>query len=174
MPNQITLPRVLHGFDLAFNGNNYAGTCESFTLPANNPLFEALNAGGLLRPIQVKVGYEEDWEVSWDNKGLDMGLLTATECAVDGQEVIIWGALKDSDDCAVIPARFVFTGQLKEHTPGESKKNELGDGTSRFQVVKAEYYINDQEVLMFDALNYVHRVNGEDQVSGMLKALGRA
>lgn len=170
----IVLPRVLSGFDVLFNGDNYAGRCEEFTLPKNAPLFEVLNAGGLLRPLKINVGFEEDWTVSFMIKDLNMDLLSHGSCEVNGNEIVIFGALKDADGCEVIPLRCAFTGQLASYEQNTLKKNELSEGTAEFQCTKVEYYIAGKEVFFMDSLNYIYRVNGEDQLKGMLQALGRA
>lgn len=167
------LPTRLSHFDLYVDGMNYSGKCESFTLPQNAKEFETLNAGGLSRPIQIPVGYSEEWQVSFSTKGLDLSLLTSDECAINSQSIIIRGSLDLADSCEALPFKAMFTGQLASYDGGENAKNGLAEGEAVFNVISAEYELNGEQIYYEHALNMIRIVNGKDLLAEKRRHLGR-
>lgn len=170
---ELTLPSKLSHFDIYFNGSNYGGKCESFTLPTNAKEFETLTAGGLSRPIKIPVGYNEDFTVQFSVKGLDLGLLIEDTCGINEQTIIIRGSLEVADSCEAVPFKGIFTGQLAEYDGGAVTTNELGDGEATFNLVSAEYVLNGEEIYYEHALNMVRRINGVDKLAAKRAHLGR-
>ncbi|TIU89165.1 MAG: phage tail protein, partial [Mesorhizobium sp.] len=52
------LPRQLKAFNLYFDGDSYAGRCNSITLPAITLLMEEHRAGGMDAPKKLELGME--------------------------------------------------------------------------------------------------------------------
>lgn len=171
--NNIVLPRVLMGFDIIFNGENYGGKCEKFKLPKNSPILEELKAGGFTRGLKVKVGESGDWSAEFTTKGLDLGLLISETCTPDGQEIMIFGSLKDGDSCNEVPFKATLWGQIEESDPGDSSTSELGENSVTFAVARLEYKLDGKEIYYEDIMNMVRRINGVDVLEKRRNNLAR-
>lgn len=169
----IVLPKILMGFDVVFNGEDYAGKCEKFKLPKNSPILEVLKAGGFTRGLKVKVGESEDWSAEFTTKGLDLGLLTSNSCTPDDQIIKIYGSLKDGDSCNESAFEATFWGQIEEADPGESSTGELGENSVKFAPARIEYKLNGVEIYYEDIMGMVRRINGVDVLEQRRNNLAR-
>lgn len=167
------LPRILKGFDLYMNGNNYAGVCDKFTLPKNAPKLEELNAGGLSRPLKVNVGFESDWDLTFSAKGLDLDLLILGDCTIDGNEVMILGSVSEGDSCTEHEFKAYFWGQIAESDAGDLENNALSNNDITFAVARVQYFLDGKEIYFEDPMNMIRRINGKDVLEQRRRNLGR-
>lgn len=168
------LPMILMAFNVMFNGQDYAGKVKKFKLPKNSPILEELKAGGFTRGLKVKVGENADWSCEFTTAGLDMDLLTSDSCTPDGQEVMIFGSLKEGDSCNEVPFQATFWGQIEEVDLGDGETGTLGENSVQFACARVEYKLNGQEIFFEDIMGMVRRINGVDVLAKRRQNLAMA
>lgn len=77
-----------------------------------------------------------------------------------------YSALQVTDDATgireSIPYRINFLGQTKNFTLGSLEQGKKHSNEVELELTRLEIILDDQEKLLIDKLNFIHRVNGTD------------
>ncbi|MCP1116936.1 phage major tail tube protein [Robbsia andropogonis] len=166
------MPRVLKGFNLFHNAVNFTCQTKEITLPKLSRKMEEYQGGGMSGPIQIDYG-QEAIQLEWTCAGFVRDVIAQYGITKhDGVLLRFAGGYQAEDTDAFDSVEIVVKGRHKEIDLGSAKAREQSD----FKVTTvASYYklsVNGEELLEFDFVNMVERINGNDVLAGLRKAIG--
>lgn len=163
------LPRQLKAFNLYYDGVDYAGRCDSITLPSLTFLMEDHRAGGMDGTKKLEMGMEA-MTCSLIMADYDPRLMSLV--GVDGVALTARGALQAQGKAAepvVINMRgMLATAEFSEWKPGTKSTKTLTYELDYFRYRQAEV-----EYVEIDIINMVRRFGGIDQLASQRAAIGR-
>jgi len=167
------LPDFVKQATMIADGYGKMGTLENVQLPKLVSKMEDWRGGGMIGDIEVELGFEK-MEFPFKVGGMDrqlIGLWGLKTGAVKPFQILSHAVAEDSDKSIGISA--YIRGRLKEVEFDEFKAG--GSPSMLSGVVAMHYYrllIDDQEVIEYDPINLVLKINGEDQIADMRANLG--
>lgn len=166
------MPRKLKGFNLFQNGENFVGQVTEVTLPKLTRKMEDWQGGGMSGPIKVDFG-QEGIQLEWTCGGFMRAVLGQYGITKhDGVLLRFAGGYQSEDSTAVDSVEIVVKGRHSEIEPGTAKAKE----DTAFKVTTvASYYklsINGEDVIEIDFINMIEKINGDDLLAALRKAIG--
>lgn len=166
------MPRKLKGFNLFQNGENFVGQVTEVTLPKLTRKMEDWQGGGMSGPIKVDFG-QEGIQLEWTCGGFMRAVLGQYGITKhDGVLLRFAGGYQAEDSTAVDSVEIVVKGRHSEIEPGTAKAKE----DTAFKVTTvASYYklsINGEDVIEIDFINMIEKINGNDLLAALRKAIG--
>lgn len=162
------LPRQVKAFNLYFDGNSYAGRCDSLTLPTITMLMEEHRAGGMDAPKKLELGMEA-MTATIILSDYDPAIISLI--GVDNVPLTARGALQAQGKAAeavVINMRGMLgTTEFSEWKPGTKSTKTL-----TFELDYFRYRQVDVELMEIDIINMVRRIGGVDQLATQRNAIG--
>lgn len=159
------LPRILKGFNLYLDGENFIGRIETVKLPDLNIKAEGYQGGGMDAEVELDMGMEKiDVQFTLAERTpsvvKQLGLLTAD------RQLVIRGALQRQGEAAV-PITVRMQGGIKTLGGDDLKQGARGN----LQVtMNCNSYIEEQngeELVNIDILNFKRVIGGVDQLASM-------
>lgn len=170
----MALPSVLKNFNVFNEGVSHMGLVEEIKLPDLKRKMEKFRGGGMDGEVDVDLG-QEALEAESTYGGIMPDILKQYGCVgVAGKMLRFAGAYVADDTCETQAVEVVMRGRHTEISPGSAK----GGDKNKF-VVKSSlsYYklsIGGKEVIEIDLLNFIFKVDGNDQLEAQRKAIGLA
>lgn len=166
------MPRKLKGFNLFQNGENFVGQVTEVTLPKLTRKMEDWQGGGMSGPIKVDFG-QEGIQLEWTCGGFMRAVLGQYGITKhDGVLLRFAGGYQAEDSTAVDSVEIVVKGRHSEIEPGTARAKE----DTAFKVTTvASYYklsINGEDVIEIDFINMIEKINGNDLLAALRKAIG--
>lgn len=166
------MPRKLKGFNLFQNGENFVGQVTEVTLPKLTRKMEDWQGGGMSGPIKVDFG-QEGIQLEWTCGGFMRAVLGQYGITKhDGVLLRFAGGYQSEDSTTVDSVEIVVKGRHSEIEPGTAKAKE----DTAFKVTTvASYYklsINGEDVIEIDFINMIEKINGNDLLAALRKAIG--
>ncbi|RWC28170.1 MAG: phage major tail tube protein [Mesorhizobium sp.] len=162
------LPRQLKAFNLYFDGDSYAGRCDSITLPAITLLMEEHRAGGMDAPKKLELGMEA-MTASIILSDYDPRIISLI--GVDNVPLTARGALqaqgKNAEAVVVNMRGMLAVTEFSEWKPGTKSTKTLTYELDYFRYRQA-----DVEYMEIDIINMVRRIGGVDQLATQRNAIG--
>lgn len=166
------LPRKLKACNLFNDGASYMGQVAEVNLPKLTRKMEEWRGGGMHAPIKADMG-QEAMSMDWTCGGIMRDVLGQFGTLKhDGVLLRFAGGYQSEDSDTPDAVEVVVRGRHSEIDPGSSKP---GDDTSFKVTTEVSYYkltINGEEVIEIDVMNMVEKVNGEDHLAKLRKAIG--
>ena len=157
------------------NGNDFLGIA-TIELPEVSYITETLNGTGLAGEIESPViGLTQSMTTKLTFTGptheyydvLDWTQTQFYECYIAQQQSDPTTGLRDS-----IPTRVNFSGRVKSSTLGSLEQGKKRGNEMEFEVTRLELYLDDEEKLIVDKLNFIFRVNGDDKLASVRQQMG--
>lgn len=166
------MPRKLKGFNLFQNGENFVGQVTEVTLPKLTRKMEDWQGAGMSGPIKVDFG-QEGIQLEWTCGGFMRAVLGQYGITKhDGVLLRFAGGYQAEDSTAVDSVEIVVKGRHSEIEPGTARAKE----DTAFKVTTvASYYklsINGEDVIEIDFINMIEKINGNDLLAALRKAIG--
>ncbi|TIM41736.1 MAG: phage major tail tube protein [Mesorhizobium sp.] len=162
------LPRQLKAFNLYFDGDSYAGRCDSITLPTITMLTEEHRAGGMDAPKKLEMGMEA-MTSSIILSDYDPRIISLI--GVDNVPLTARGALqaqgKNAEAVVVNMRGMLAVTEFSEWKPGTKSTKTLTYELDYFRYRQA-----DVEYVEIDIINMVRRIGGVDQLATQRNAIG--
>ncbi|QKC90008.1 phage major tail tube protein [Mesorhizobium sp. NZP2234] len=162
------LPRQLKAFNLYYDGNSFAGRCDSITPPTLTLLLEEHRAGGMDGPKKLDMGMEA-MTATLVISDYDPRLVSLF--GVDNVPLVARGAVQAQGKAAepvVLNMRGMLTAmELSEWKPGSKSLKTLTYELDYFRYRQA-----DVEYMEIDIINMVRRIGGVDQLASQRTAIG--
>ena len=161
--------------------DNTDGTADlmgtsSIDLPDVEYMTQDIKGAGILGELSVPIlGHTSDLTCTlhWRTIHNDLTKLSAPRAHI----LDLRGAIQNYDAgtglLAVSPVVIVFRGLPHKRTLGKFEPGELTDSENEFGIDYLKITVDDEEVIEFDKLNYIFRVNGTDYMSDVKTAVGR-
>ncbi|RWF64955.1 phage major tail tube protein [Mesorhizobium sp.] len=162
------LPRQLKAFNLYFDGNSYAGRCDSITLPKIALTTEDHRAGGMDAPKKLELGMEA-LTASITLSDYDPAIISLI--GLDGIALVARGAVQRQGAAAeavVVNMR----GMLTETEFSEWKPGGKSTKTLTYELDYFRYRQVDVEYVEIDIINMVRKIGGVDQLATQRAAIG--
>jgi len=166
------MPSKLKGFNLFQNGENFVGKVAEVTLPKLTRKMEDYQGGGMSGPIKIDFG-QEGIQLEWTCGGLMKSVLQQYGVTKhDGVLLRFAGGYQSEDSTDVDAVEIIIKGRHSEIDPGTAKAKE----DTAFKVTSvASYYklsINGDDIIEIDFINMIEKVNGNDLLAALRKAIG--
>ena len=166
------LPSKLKNFNVFNDGESYMGKVGEAVLPKLTRKMEEWRGGGMNGPVQMDFGTEA-LEMECTYGGLMRRVLQQYgHKRHDGVMLRFAGAYTAEDADQVDAVEVVVRGRYKEIDFGTGK---AGDDTAFKTVLAVSYYkltINGEVLIEIDIMNLVEKVNGQDLLADIRRALG--
>ena len=164
------LPRILKGFALYVDGENFIGRCETVKLPDLNLKTEAYRAGGMDAEVDQDMGMEK-LDVQFTLAEYSPAIIKKFGLFSADKQIVLRGGIQRQGEAA-IPVVIRLQGGIKQLTRDDWKQGEKG---SMQCTANCNSYIETQggeELVNIDILNYKRVIGGVDQLASMRAALG--
>jgi P2 family phage contractile tail tube protein len=119
------------------------------------------------------IGQTDPMSIAFQFRGLSreiMDLLDFTNNLIELRPVVQTRTLGGVPELA--GWKHVISGQVKSLNAGTIAPNSTQDVNVEMAVYRWEAFENGQSVLEIDKLNFIHKVNGVDQMAALRKAMG--
>lgn len=166
------LPSKLKGFNVFDGGVSYMGQVAEVVLPKLSRKMEAWRAGGMNGSIDIDFGNEAiEMECTYGGLMKDV-LKQYGHKKHDGVMLRFAGGYQAEDSDDVDAVEVVVRGRYKEIDFGTAKG---GDDTTFKTMCSVSYYkltINGADVIEIDIMNMVEKIDGDDILAKLRRALG--
>jgi uncharacterized protein len=166
------MPRKLKQFNVFHNGESFVGQVAELTLPKLTRKMEDWQGGGMSGAVKIDLG-QEPIQLEWTCGGFMRPVLAQYGITThDGVLLRFSGAYQAEDSAGVDSVEIVVRGRHSEIEPGTAK---LREDTAFKVTTVASYYklsINGEDLLEFDFMNSVEKINGKDLLAALRKASG--
>jgi len=170
------IPIKLTGMKVYQEGSNNDFATGDITLPSLTSMTDSLTGAGILGTADIPAdGHFESMElgITWRTINRDVFNLMGSSAGLE-----IRGAFSGWDNAKTAmeytPIKIVVRGMSKGVDLGTLSQNAATDTTSTIEVIYIKIFIDGQAVLEFDRFNYLYRINGQDALLDVRKALGLA
>ena len=175
MAKSVLLPEANIAFRVYNNNNSFLGLA-TLELPDIQYMTETLNGAGLLGEIETPViGLTQSMTVKMTMTSanhivfdtMDWTESRLYECYSSEQVGNTTDAKRKE-----VSYRINFAGRVKGHTLGSLELGKKHENELEFEVFRLEVFWDNQEKLVIDKMNFIHRVNGTDLMAGTRNNLG--
>ncbi|WP_211746420.1 phage major tail tube protein [Paenibacillus sp. Marseille-Q4541] len=174
MTNKI--PIKLSGMNVFKEGSNNSFAVVDLTLPSLTLMTDSVSGAGILGTVDVPAeGHFESMElgITWRTIDKDMFSLMGSSAGLE-----VRGAFSGWDNAKTAtvytPIKVVVRGMSKGVDLGTLAQNATTDSTNNIEVIYIKIFLDGQAALEFDRFNYIYRLNGQDMLADVRKALGLA
>lgn len=168
------LPSNLKNFNLYADGESLMGVAEEITLPKLARKMDEYEAAGMAGPIDIDMGAEK-MVLEWTCAGLVFSAIKQFGAAKPDALMLRYAGAYQREDTGVTHAvEIVVRGRHAEIDMGTAK---IKDKTITKIKTSLAYYkliVDGEELIEFDALGMIFRVNGKDLLEDQRKAVGLA
>jgi len=154
----MALPKQLKFFNIFVNGNNYAGTADSITLPKLSRKLESHRGAGMPGAVKIDLGFDDDaLDFEFSMVGVSPEITELLGGSINSCQLRFAGAFQQEDTEDYLKIEISLSGRLKEVDLGELKQGEKN--TSKYSVACTYYRleVNNNVVTEIDLLNMVHK-----------------
>lgn len=157
------------------NGNNFLGDA-TIELPEISYITDTLNGAGIAGEIESPViGMTQ-------SISMKLTFMSATHPYFDindwtaSQLYECFSSMQVSDPTTGLrsncPYRINFIGRIKTQSLGTLEVGKKHGNEVEFEVTRLEVYLDSEEKLIIDKLNFIYRVNGTDLLQGVRADMG--
>ncbi len=168
----MALPSKLKNFNLFGDGNVWRAQIDSVTLPKLTRKVEEWRGGGMHGPVEVDLGLEK-MELAFKAGGFLLdGYRAFGGKAHNANQWRFAGAYQDDGTGEVLSIEVLVSGRAREIDPGDAK---AGDDTEHTHTISVSYYklaVNGADVIEIDMPGMVFRVDGQDMLDEIRRAIG--
>ena len=164
------VPQFLQNFNIYVSGNKLVGVSGDVTLPKFDNIGDTISGAGILGEFETPV------PGAFKSQQLEVGFRimdkTMFQMAAAEQELITFRGsqqINDYTNGGIInqAVRVESKGGCKGIDLGKAAPGKTTDSKYTQEVLFIAVYIDDEEVLYLDKLNYIYRLNGKDMLSGI-------
>lgn len=167
----MALPRKLKHFNAFLDGESWLGLIPELTLPKLARKLDDYRGGGMEGPVKVDMG-QEGIEIDFTT-GFDGRIFKKYGAASASALLLRFAGSWQRDDVGDVSAvEIVVRGRIAEIDHGNAK---AGDDAPVKVKMALSYYklsVDNQVLIEIDLLNFVHNVDGTDQLAAHRAALG--
>ncbi|MCM3129016.1 phage major tail tube protein [Paenibacillus provencensis] len=172
-----SIPINLAGLAVFLEGLNQQVATGDVTLPTLTPMTDTVNGAGILGDVEVpSSGHYSSMQVGIAWKTINKDVFKLVSSQMKGLE--IRGAFKEFDNTRGVTVtkaiKIVVRGFGKGVELGTLVQNAASNTSNTIEVTYIKIFIDGTSVFELDKFNYVSRVNGEDDMADIRKALGLA
>ncbi|MDH2998095.1 phage tail protein [Pasteurellaceae bacterium LFhippo2] len=167
----MALPRKLKNFNISVDAVSYYGETTEYEQPKLAMKLEAYRSGGMLGEVKVNQGLEA-LESTFKMGGFVTSLVKLFGSKIDGTLIRFNGAYQQDDTDEVSAVEILQRGRIEEIDNGSAK---AGDDTEQSYKCALTYYkliVDGAEIIEIDMINNVFKVNGDDKLAEIRKAIG--
>lgn len=162
-------------FRIYNNGNDFLGDA-TIELPEVSYITDTLNGAGMAGEIESPVvGLTQSFTVK-------LTFLAATHPYYDindwtaSQLYECYSSMQVSDPTnglrSNVPYRINFIGRVKTQSLGTLEQGKKHGNEVELEVTRLEVFLDGEEKLIIDKLNFIYRVNGDDKLASVRSDLG--
>lgn len=171
------IPVNLAGLAVFPEGENQEVATGDVTLPNLTPMTDTVSGAGILGEVEVpSSGHYSSMQVGIAWKTINKDVFKLVSSQMKGLE--IRGAFKEFDNTRGVTViksiKIVVRGFGKGVDLGTLVQNAATGTSNTIEVTYLKIFIDGTSVFELDKFNYVSRVNGEDDMADIRKALGLA
>lgn len=157
------------------NGNDFLGTA-TIEMPEISYITETLNGAGLAGEIESPViGLTQSMTMTMTFTSVIHNVFDVLDWS-QSQLYECYSALQISDPTTGIrdsvPYRINVIGRVKTDTLGTLEQGKKHGNEIELEVTRLEVFLDNEEKLVIDKLNFIHRVNGVDKLGTVRQQLG--
>lgn len=171
------IPIKLEGMALYMEGSNNDFATGDITLPTLTPLTSTVSGAGILGEVDLpSPGHYGSMElgITWRTIDKDAFRLVSSQ----SKALEIRGAFNEFDNTrsafVTRAIKIVVRGVGKGIDLGTLAQNAATDTTNTIEVTYIKIFIDGESVFELDKFNFISRVNGNDDMFDVRKALGKA
>lgn len=168
-------PEKINDYKIYVNKKPELRGIGDLQLPSFDSLTESVNAAGILGEIEIPIfgqfssmKFVINWTMITDEitTFLETGNLTVDARIANQEHDTTQGESK------FIPQRVFVRGKATKNDFGKVAKGQGYEGSTEIEVTYIKIERNGVTMVELDKLNYIYKVNGEDQLKGLRAALG--
>ena len=157
------------------DGFRLIGIAASVTLPQVQSMTTTVSGGGIMGEI------EEPVMSMFQNMEMTLPFRTVTRdiyriLTQQYHHIELWGAIQTQDPASgkfvVQQHKIVTRAMPKSYSLGNFNIANPQDSEVAFTVSRFESWLDNQEIIIVDKFNEIHRINGVDQNLDVLRAIG--
>lgn len=164
------IPKVLKNFNLFVEGVGYAGLVEELTLPKLTLKMADLHNGGMDAPVDLEMGMDK-LECSFTVSEYNPEVIKRFGLRKGAQASLVMRGGLDAED-GVVPVAVHLVGAWKDLDMGSWKPGEKAPLSVNVTLRYYKLTMASEELIEVDVANMVRRIDGEDQLQDMRKAIG--
>jgi len=166
------MPSKLKGFNLFYNGTNFAGKVDEVNLPKLTRKMEDYQGGGMSGPIKIDFG-QEAIQMEWTCGGFMREVIAQYGITQhDGVLLRFAGGYQAEDSTTYDAIEVIVKGRHSELDFGTAKAKE----DTAFKVTTAASYyklsVNGTDLVEIDFINMIEKIGGNDLISTLRTAIG--
>lgn len=167
------IPQFLTNYRIYNNGNVLMGVSGDVTLPNFDAVVETISGAGILGEFDSAVpGSFKSQQIEVPFRIIDATMFQMAS-STGNASLTFRGSqqINDYTKGGVInqAVRIETLGPIKGLDLGKASVGKATDGKLTQEILFIAVYIDNQEVLCLDKLNFVYRLNGVDMLSGILQ-----
>ena len=168
------IPEALTAFEIYEDGTRLIGLAN-VTLPEMSQKTADISGAGIAGEVSVPIqGHFESMEVTLKWRTIFKTPLTLMKSG--GTQLSCRGAMQhyeaSSGQVKIVPVRCDVRARHTSTNLGEFSTGEQTETETKLVCDYVKLVVDDAEVVEYDALNYVYKVNGTDLMSDVRSALG--
>ena len=165
------LPSKLKNFNLAVNGDSYAGIASEVELPKLTLKTEAFRNAGMLSELDADMGLEK-MEMTSKFGGLVVGVLrTFGIFGLAGVGMRFNGAYQEDGAGTVTPAELIVRGKHTEIDPGTAKVGDNTEWSVKSTLSYLRWTVRGRTEVEIDVINNLFIIDGVDRMLPIREAL---
>lgn len=168
------LPTNLKNFNLYADGESLMGVAEEITLPKLTRKMDEFEAAGMAGPVDIDMGNEK-MELEWTCAGMVFSAIKQYGAAKPDAIMLRFAGAYQREDTGVTHAvEIVVRGRHAEIDMGNAKVKDKTTTKIKTSLAYYKFMVDGEELIEFDALGMIFRVNGKDMLEAQRKAIGLA
>ncbi|MBF0802904.1 MULTISPECIES: phage major tail tube protein [unclassified Neisseria] len=166
--------RAIYNANVYIDGNNHMGKASEVKLPDFEITQDEFKGLGVWGTLKLPSGAEAlEGEITWNSLYPDVAAkayhpFRAVQLMIRANQQIhdARGLVKE------VPVVTTITATMSKAGLGNFKHKEKSEHSSTYQATEIRQVVEGREVLYYNAMKNVYRVNGEDVLSNMRKNIG--
>ena len=166
------LPRTLKNMNVFVDGESWAGTAKTITLPKITKKTEDFRGAGMIGDVALSLGYEK-LECNITYAGFDpRQYRQLAVCGTSDLPIRFVGMYERQDTCGKQSVEYYMRGQAIEVDAGDATLGELSEFKSMYNVTYMRLMVDGQQIFELDFINGIEVYGEENLVEEILRLLG--
>lgn len=166
--SQIAIPQFLENYNVYLDGPRLLGVEADATLPKLENIGDTLSGAGVLGEVEIPVeGAFKSISVETTFRTINRAMFTAASAGLHtltfrgSQEVLDFA----SGGVVKQPVRVETQGMCKGIDLGKLTGGKPTDSKLTQEIIFLAVYVDNEECLLLDKINYIYRIMGVDQLA---------
>ena len=168
----MALPRTLKNMNVFVDGESWAGTAKTVTLPKITKKTEDFRGAGMIGDVALSLGYEK-LECNITYAGFDpRQYRQLAVCGTSDLPIRFVGMYERQDTCGKQSVEYYMRGQAIEVDAGDATLGELSEFKSMYNVTYMRLEVDGQQILELDFINGIETFGETSLIDEIMRLLG--